>query len=211
LTLNEKKDFLLFRKSSAMFGTNILSGLILMPLSQAVSWLLISQRSKNLLPNLFKISIFYFFWACHNRYLKGNPSELGQYSMGFLALTAFLRTPPMCMAATVVVMGHFCWPLYTAFSQPLEELALDAKLSKKVDALLWACVFRAYVLSNLALWGTVLSKLVTLSSKGVLDALPSRSSCGSQVQINVKTRSCTCFLFSLPLRKLGNSENAYAT
>eukprot|EP00532_Pseudo-nitzschia_australis_P002166 CAMPEP_0168190148 /NCGR_PEP_ID=MMETSP0139_2-20121125/16752_1 /TAXON_ID=44445 /ORGANISM="Pseudo-nitzschia australis, Strain 10249 10 AB" /LENGTH=208 /DNA_ID=CAMNT_0008113085 /DNA_START=183 /DNA_END=809 /DNA_ORIENTATION=- len=66
-------------------------GLVLMVVSNATSWFMIttSKSSSSLIPlrsSVWKISLFYTLWALYNKYPGGRSQELGHVSMGLLTL-----------------------------------------------------------------------------------------------------------------------------
>lgn len=139
----------------------------LMPLSQAASWMLILKQRPSLFAAVWKVALFYCIWALYNKYFAGNDSELGQYSMGMLAIAAFLQHREFSMCGNVVVLLNYCVAFYIAFSRSIHELAIDAKGSDNLSAITWAYIFRVYVLSNLAMWSMVLLKFIKLPSHTV--------------------------------------------
>ena len=130
----------------------------LMPISQAVSWYLVSYQP--LYPSVFKISTFYCLWALYNKYLAGQKQELGHISMGMLAVATFLEKRNFSIAANVLVLANFLLPSYYVLSWSAKKLATTVKKSDTDQAILWAYVFKAYFVSSIFLWGTVLYKFI---------------------------------------------------
>jgi hypothetical protein len=133
-------------------------GMALMPASQAVAWYLILQKS--LYPSVFKVSAFYCAWALYNKYLGGQTKELGHISMGLLALAAYAERKYPTIAATALVLANFGIPAYYLLAWSPSELAEKVKGDTSHLAIVWARIFKAYFVSNLGLWSTVLYKLI---------------------------------------------------
>jgi hypothetical protein len=67
--------------------------MLLMPISNIISWYFILNFSNNfnsLLSIVWKITLFYTLWALYNKYFGGKPQELGHISLGLLTLTCLL-------------------------------------------------------------------------------------------------------------------------
>lgn len=130
----------------------------LMPISQAVSWYLVLYQP--LYPSVLKISTFYCLWALYNKYLAGQKEELGHISMGMLAVATFLEKRNFSIAANVLVLANFLLPSYFVLSWSAKKVATTIKKSDTDQAILWAYVFKAYFVSSICLWGTVLYKFI---------------------------------------------------
>jgi hypothetical protein len=129
----------------------------LMPLSQAVSWYLVLNQP--LLPSLSKISTFYCAWALYKKIAQGDQKELGHISMGILAVTSYSGKRYASLAGTVLVLANFLLPAYYVFSWSVEKVAEKLKKDVTNKTIKWAYIFKAYFVSNLALWGMVCYKL----------------------------------------------------
>jgi H+/Cl- antiporter ClcA len=128
----------------------------LMPISQAVSWYMISYQP--LYPSVFNISTFYCLWALYNKYLAGQNEELGHFSMGLLAVATFMKKKNFSIAANILVLANFLIPAYFVLSWSAKKVAQKVKKSDTDQAILWAHIFKAYFISNIFLWSTVLYK-----------------------------------------------------
>jgi hypothetical protein len=134
----------------------------LMPISQAVSWYMVSNQP--LYPAVSKISTFYCLWALYNKYLAGQKEELGHISMGLLAVATFMKKKNVSIAANVLVLANFLLPAYyVVLSWSAKKVALKVKKSDTDQAILWAYIFKAYFISNIFLWSTVLYKFYNIS------------------------------------------------
>ena len=131
----------------------------LMPLSQAVAWYMILQM-RPLLPQVFRIALFYCVWALYNKYFGGIPQELGHISMGLLALAAYANHRRASIAATALVLINYVLALGIIATYTAHDLSKTMKKREDVLGLTWAHTFQLYVLSNLALWSLVLVELV---------------------------------------------------
>ena len=131
----------------------------LMPLSQAIAWYMVLQL-RPLLPQVFRIALFYCVWALYNKYFGGIPQELGHISMGLLALAAYTNHRRGSIAATALVLINYLLALGIIVTYSAHDLS--TKMKKRDDWLghSWAYTFQLYVLSNLALWTLVLVELV---------------------------------------------------
>ena len=150
----------------------VIYGMLLMPLSQVVAWILIWRaQSTDLYPAVTHIAFFYFLWAVFNFYFLGVP-DLGMFSMGFLTCASFFRKRIVSMMGSVLVLFNFGLASYIAFSQSATALALAAKEGTGSLELAWAWMFRIYVLSNLALWSFCLYKQHKLPPSTEYAAIP---------------------------------------
>lgn len=143
----------------------------LMPISQAVSWYCILY--KPLYPSVTSIALFYCLWALYNKYLAYESQELGQYSMGLTALATWYKHRTSSMAATCLVLLNFGIPAYyILWKWDAAEVAKMVKKDTSAVAIVWAKVFKAYFVSSIALWSTVLYKLYRDEGTASYQALP---------------------------------------
>lgn len=140
----------------------------LMPISQLVSWYLVatsttgsstSSSMTQFYNRLGAIAGFYCAWALYNRYLGGNVRELGQYSMGVLTICSYYHKYAPTVLATCLVLFNFLAPSYFILIKwNSTELARNVKNDTSSLAITWANIFKAYFVSNIALWSYVLYK-----------------------------------------------------
>jgi hypothetical protein len=130
--------------------------LALMPISQAVSWYLILEHP--LYASVWKIAAFYCVWALYNRFFVA-PQELGQFSMGFLAVAAYLERKNVSIVGAIFVLLNFAVPAYYVLSWSPSKLARNVKKSDTQLAIIWAYIFKLYFISNFCLWSMVLHKI----------------------------------------------------
>ena len=141
-------------------------GVGLMSLSQVVSWYLVLNQGSDqqLFDSVSKIAAFYCGWALVNRYLGGNSGELGHFSMGILAIAAYLKSRIGSLVGTGIVLVNYGVAFYFGFLLfgSAKKFAKAAKESVETIAIVWVYVFQAYVVSNLCMWSTVFYKFATL-------------------------------------------------
>lgn len=150
----------------------------LMPISQAAAWYLVAiynggtssitgtsnidqqqQLITKFFPSICSISFFYCCWALYNKYLGGNARELGQYSMGLLAIATYLQNFIGSVVATCLVLFNFFLPAYFILIKwNAEQLARNVKNDTSSLAITWAITFKLYFISNICLWSFVLYK-----------------------------------------------------
>jgi hypothetical protein len=132
--------------------------LALMPLSQAASWYLILKQA--LYPSIFKISIFYCLWALYNRFVMGATLEMGHYSMGGMAIASLVQKRTVSIIACLLVLFNFlAFSYWILWSLGVKELALLFKGTGSTIGIVWAWTFKAYFVSQIALWSHILWKL----------------------------------------------------
>jgi hypothetical protein len=147
---------------------------LLMPISNAASWYLIVSAPRGdeataLLQNVWKIATFYMLWALYNRYLGGRPQELGQVSMGLMALAAVLQKKYPSMAACGLVILNFGVVVPLLISNGPTGWAKLVYKDTSPLTIVWAYTFTAYILSNVCLWSYVMYRLyldIVVASKG---------------------------------------------
>jgi hypothetical protein len=125
-------------------------------LSQVVSWQWVLKLP--LYTSVYRLSVFYFLWALYNRYMGGQVHELGHFSFALMAAAAYFEKPRFCMAASLLVFVQYAVAFYLCFSVSASSWALGIHGETTRMAVLWAWAFRAYVISNLGLWGTASNK-----------------------------------------------------
>lgn len=144
--------------------SSTLVGAIVMPASQAISWYLILKTSNN---NLYRsvclVSVFYGVWALYNRYWAGLAQELGQYSMGTLAVASYCQSRTASLVGASLVLINYALPAYFVLIQ-WSARTLAETIKNDETAIVWACVFKLYFVSNLLLWPVVINKLYHATS-----------------------------------------------
>lgn len=136
----------------------------LMPISQSVAWygFLTSKSSVSLYRMVYVVTSFYCAWALYNRYFAGVTKELGQYTMGLLAICTYFQKYIPSVLATTLVLSNFLLPSYFILIQwSPTELARNVKNDTSSLAVTWAIVFKLYFCSNILLWSLVLYKFYT--------------------------------------------------
>lgn len=133
----------------------------LMPLSQATGWTLMlssSYSAASLYSNVLGMSSFYCAWALYKRF-QGDRKELGHISMGLTALAAATNMKwPTAAGVSLVILNFAVIAKLVLVDLSPEDLAKVAKKS-----VIWAYVFKAYFISSIFFWSTVLYKLVTVN------------------------------------------------
>lgn len=159
-------------------------GLVLMVVSNATSWFLITSSSSSLpllRSSVWKISLFYTLWALYNKYLGGRPQELGHVSMGLLTLCCLstmhccssdgnsnnnasakwnhqpmaTKLPLLLSTALVVLNFAVVVPLIAQMKGPAGIAKKIWKGDTSALAVIWGYTFTAYILSNVAMWSLV--------------------------------------------------------
>jgi hypothetical protein len=133
-----------------------LISIALMALSQVVSWQWILRWP--LYQSVFRLSVFYFLWALYNRFIGGQIHELGHFTYLLTAIAAYYEKPRFCMAGTLLLFVQYAIAFYLCFSVSAGTWAQTIHGEVSKTAIIWAWAFRAYVISNLGLWGTAANK-----------------------------------------------------
>ncbi len=108
--------------------------MMLMPVSQAVSWHMI--LTQELYPTLFKLSCFYGSWAIYNVVTGGK--DLAFVSFGLLASAVHFKNHKFIFAASSI-----------------------KKADESTLALMWGYIYKLYFVSNICLWAFVIYKVYT--------------------------------------------------
>jgi hypothetical protein len=134
---------------------------LLMPISNVASWyLFVSAAPGNaLLQRVWKVAAFYTVWALYNRYLGGRAQELGHFSMGLMALAAFLNRKYPSMAACGLVILNFAVVIPIVLSNGPKGLAKLLYNDTSPLTMAWAYTFVSYLLSNVCLWSYLMYRL----------------------------------------------------
>ena len=133
-----------------------------MPISQAISWYLVlrPQGSHALMDQVWKVASFYGVWALYNRFIQGVRMEMAYITMGLLAWAAHSHSQRGSIAGTVLVLLNYLMAFGIIVSYSAHDMAEKGKKRTDKLALTWAHTFKAYVCSNLAMWGLVLVRLI---------------------------------------------------
>jgi hypothetical protein len=150
-------------KFEAMNSYGLMKAAI-MPISQSVAWYTIVQPGFPFYNSVCGISAFYCAWAAYKRYLEGNTLELGHYSMGFLALAAFFESRMLTALGTVVVIANTAFVIRIVFPWSAQKTAKTLKGEETDLAIAWSYVFKVYLVSLIALYGTILYKLIQMQA-----------------------------------------------
>jgi len=135
----------------------------LLPLSQSVSWYLVLS-DRPLYQSVWRISLFYAFWALYNVLGQGEKRELGHITMGLLSLTTYFEKRIPSIGATGLVMAHYALAAYyLVFVMSAEKVAREVKGTASPETIRWAYIFKTYLVSNIALYGTILYKLIKMN------------------------------------------------
>mmetsp|Transcript_28096 Transcript_28096/g.77275 ORF Transcript_28096/g.77275 Transcript_28096/m.77275 type:complete len:170 (-) Transcript_28096:34-543(-) len=145
----------------------------LMPVSQAVCWYSIvnSQKAEDPTTAAFDFvklaSAFFCAWALYNKFLGGMPKELGHISMGLTCAAATFRSKKATVAGIGVVLLNFFLPIvaFNVILMPARKLALMAKKNQTTDGIVWAWVFKGYMISSCFLWGYTMYVVLTTVSE----------------------------------------------
>lgn len=130
----------------------------LMPISQALAWFFILSPRFSFYKSVTEIASFYCAWALYKRFVLGDSGEFGYITMGLLAFMSHLENKKLSIAATAIVLANFLVFAYTVLSLSAYDLAKAAQDSTSQSAIVWAYVFKAYFLSSICFWSTVLFK-----------------------------------------------------
>jgi hypothetical protein len=132
----------------------------LMPVSQALAWFFVLSPRFSLYKSVTEIASFYCAWAIYKRFFLGDSGEVGYITMGLLAMMAYLEHKKLSIAATALVLANFLAFAYTVFTLSAHDLAEAAQGSTSKSAIVWAYIFKAYFLSSICFWSTVLFKFI---------------------------------------------------
>jgi hypothetical protein len=132
----------------------------MMPISQALAWFFVLSPRFNLYKSVTEIASFYCAWAIYKRFILGDSGEVGYITMGLLALMSHLQHKKLSIAATALVLANFLAFAYGVFTMSAHDLAEAAQGSTAQSAIVWAYIFKAYFLSSICFWSTVLFKFV---------------------------------------------------
>jgi hypothetical protein len=144
-------------------------GMALMPLSQSLAWYLLWQATGHhrttstllLYSNVAKIAAFYCAWALYNIVIA-KQKDLGLFTMGLLAVAAYLEHRVASMVGTLLVLANFGFAAYFVLAWSPNKLA---KIVKKTDtplAIVWAYVFKCYFVVSILFWSVVLKQFYQL-------------------------------------------------
>mmetsp|Transcript_12259 Transcript_12259/g.16042 ORF Transcript_12259/g.16042 Transcript_12259/m.16042 type:complete len:152 (-) Transcript_12259:291-746(-) len=130
----------------------------LMPISQALSWYAIfncqTKESPTLYNTLMIASSFYCLWALYKVFVEGNKQELGHYSMAMTALATTLKSKYGTLGALSVVVINFVVPIigFGLLQMPAKKLAKAVKGTDSKEAIVWAFIFKGYMISSTLFW-----------------------------------------------------------
>jgi hypothetical protein len=130
----------------------------LMPISQALAWFFVLSPRFSLYKAVTEIASFYCAWALYKRFILGDSMEWGYITMGLLALMSHMENKKLSIAATALVLANFGVFAYSVFTLSANDLAENAQDSTSTGAIVWAYLFKAYFLSSVCFWSTVLFK-----------------------------------------------------
>lgn len=88
--------------------------------------------------------------------------EFGYISMGALAFASYKEHQKWSIAATCLVLFNFLYFTGFVLGSSVAELAMGAKGSIEHDAIVWAYIFKAYFVSSILQWSTVLYKFLKI-------------------------------------------------
>ena len=123
-----------------------------MPISQAVAWYGVirsgydSDPLDSLYTTLSLTSAFYCGWALYKVHIEGNKKELGHYAMGLTAVATFYRSKYASCAAICLVIANFALPTYIVIGWSASKLATSP------EAIVWAWIFKGYLLCSIVFW-----------------------------------------------------------
>jgi hypothetical protein len=108
-----------------------------------------------------EIAAFYCAWALYNRYLGGVTQELGHFSMGAAAITAFLQNRIAALIGGTLVLLNFLLVSSLIIQWDAHTLAEKFKQDTSPKGILWAYTFKCYFVSQILLWGSILYSFYT--------------------------------------------------
>lgn len=126
--------------------------MLLMAASQVVAWAMVTALHDvpSLRLNLGGLAVFYALWAVRN-FVSVDRRERGMISFGVLAVGCIFAL----MRVTLLGIG-MVWLSYVFVAYMGVATFSASKLAYvRKQTLVWAYVFKLYVLSNLALWPVV--------------------------------------------------------
>ncbi|KAL7557060.1 hypothetical protein ACA910_009896 [Epithemia clementina (nom. ined.)] len=130
----------------------------LMPISQIAAWFAViktesaSNPTSALYNTLGVTATFYCVWALYKVFIEGNKNELGQYSMGLAALGSFCHSKYGSLAGIGVVIVNFLLALFLVLGMSAADLADLVKHTDSTAGIIWAWIFKVYLLSSTAFW-----------------------------------------------------------
>ena len=140
---------------------------LLMPISQAIFWYLLSSTSqRDVYTAIFRSAFFYGAWALANKY-GGNKRERAYYTMGLAMVVSYLEQRYLTIVASALVFLNYAVPAYLLFPMTTKALAKatgkgDGKSAPSTDVKVWAVIFKLYFLSSMAFWISAIYKLTQL-------------------------------------------------
>ena len=130
----------------------------LMPISQATGWTLVLNSSPDTLyPRILGMSSFYCAWALYKKF-QGDKRELGHISMGMTALAAATQNRWATSAGVSLVILNFA----AVAKIVLVDLSFEGLANAAKKSITWAYVFKAYFVSSMIFWSTVLYKVLKI-------------------------------------------------
>jgi hypothetical protein len=137
-------------------------GLSLMPISQCVAWYWVrTTPMPALYSSVSEIAAFYCAWALYNRYRAGVKLELGHFSMGVAAVTAYFQNRIAAMIGGTLVLCNFLVVAPMLLQWDAKTLAEKFKQDTSPKGILWAYTFKCYFASQILLWSFVLYSFFT--------------------------------------------------
>lgn len=130
----------------------------LMILSQISAWYAVvqSDHARNPTSALYNTlgvaTAFYCAWALYKVLLEGNERELGQYSMGLAALGNLCHSKHAALAGLALVIVNYVLAIVLLIGMSAVNLSELVKHTDSTTGIVWAWIFKAYLLSNLAFW-----------------------------------------------------------
>lgn len=139
-------------------SSNIILTIALMVLSQIAAWYAViqSDHARNPTIALYNVlgvtAAFYCAWALYKVFVEGNNDELGQYSMGLAALGNFFHSKYAALAGLALVIVNFALGIVLLVGMSAAKLAEVVKHTDSTAGIVWAWIFKTYLLSSLLFW-----------------------------------------------------------
>jgi hypothetical protein len=132
--------------------------LALMPISQCAAWYLVCTiPMPGLYTSVAEIAAFYCVWALYNRFVGGSEQELGHYSMGAAAITAYFHHRIASLIGAALVLANFLFVAsIVVWKWDVNTLAEEVKHDTSSKGIFWAYTFKCYFISQILLWSYIL-------------------------------------------------------
>ena len=164
----------------------------LMPISQTAAWFALITSGNNaanptnkLYTTLAVTSSFYCGWALYKVLIQGDENELGQYSMGLTAVATFCQSKYASLGGLGLVVANFALAIYLVMGMSAAKLAEVVKQTNSTEGIIWAWIFKAYLLSSFVFWSVAFSRVWNLQTGTTSGESVRRAAGGGEVAVVV--------------------------